>query len=229
MKHSKTVLNISVSDTRSLGAANIRPVKEAGRTPPPYPTIFIKPRDSVAGFEEDIPVPKIAQDDQCDWEGELSIIVGKTGKNITKETALEYVAGYVVSNDISARKWQRDPKFAGSVPQFCFSKGFDKWAPLGPMIVSPALVGDAGNLALQTLVDGVVRQESNTNDLIFGVRQIIEFISQGTTLEKGTVIMTGTPSGVALGMENPPWLRHGQIVEVKIEELGSVKNKMRFE
>ena len=135
----------------------------------------------------------------------------------------------MASNDVSARKWQRDPAFAGSVPQWGFSKGFDKWAPVGPMIVSPSVVGDAGNLALTTTVDGVVRQSSNTNDLIFGVREIIAFVSQGTTLEKGTVIMTGTPSGVALGMANPPWLKHGQVVEVSIEQLGSVKNKMHFE
>lgn len=204
-------------------------VKEAGRKPPPFPFFFIKPRDSIASFDEDIPVPKIAQNDQCDWEGELSIVIGKTGKDIKKEDALEYVAGYVVSNDVSARKWQRDPAYAGSVPQWGFSKGFDKWAPLGPMIVSPLVVGDAGNLSLQTSVDGVLRQDSNTSDLIFGVKEIIAFISQGTTLEKGTVIMTGTPSGVALGMENPPWLKHGQVVEVTIEQLGSIRNNVRFE
>lgn len=204
-------------------------VKEAGRTPPPYPTFFIKPSASIAAFDEEIPVPKIAQDDQCDWEGELSIIIGKTGKNIHKSEALQYVAGYATSNDVSARKWQRDPAYAGSVPQWCFSKGFDKWAPLGPMIVSPKVVGSANNLRLQTLVDGVVRQDSNTNDLVFGVEDIIEFISQGTTLEKGTVIMTGTPAGVAMGMKSPAWLKDGQIVEVTIDKLGSVKNRIRFE
>lgn len=97
------------------------------------------------------------------------------------------------------------------------------------MLVSPEVVGDAGNLRLQTYVDGVLRQDSNTDDLIFGVEEIIEFISQGTTLEQGTVIMTGTPSGVALGMTPSPWLRDGQVVEVKIEHLGSVKNKICFE
>ncbi|RVX75031.1 hypothetical protein B0A52_01308 [Exophiala mesophila] len=214
---------------KCIGLNYMKHIKEAGRSPPPYPTFFIKPSHSIAGFDEDIPIPQIAQDDQCDWEGELSIVIGKTGKNIKKEEALDYVAGYMASNDVSARKWQRDPAFAGSVPQWGFSKGFDKWAPVGPMIVSPSVVGDAGNLALTTTVDGVVRQSSNTNDLIFGVREIIAFVSQGTTLEKGTVIMTGTPSGVALGMANPPWLKHGQVVEVSIEQLGSVKNKMHFE
>jgi 2-keto-4-pentenoate hydratase/2-oxohepta-3-ene-1,7-dioic acid hydratase in catechol pathway len=159
----------------------------------------------------------------------LSIVIGKTGKDIKKNEALEYVAGYVVSNDVSARKWQRDPAYAGSVPQWCFSKGFDKWAPLGPMLVSPRVVGDAGSLTLKTFVDGVLRQDSNTNDLIFGVEEIIQFISQGTTLERGTVIMTGTPSGVAMGMSKPPWLKDKQLVKVVIEHLGSVENRICFE
>lgn len=190
--------------------------------------IFIKPRTCVASFDEAIPIPKIAQDEQCDWEGELSIIIGKTGKNIKRHDALEYVAGYMSSNDVSSRKWQRDPAYAGSVPQFCFSKGFDKWAPLGPMIVSPSVVGSANKLYLQTFVDGVLMQDSNTDDLIFGVEELIEFISQESTLEQGTVIMTGTPDGVALGRTPPPYLKHGQVVEVKIGQLGSVKNKMNF-
>lgn len=209
--------------------ADVLIVKEAGRTPPPYPSFFVKPRTSIAGFDEDIPITPIAQEDQCDWEGELSIVIGKTGKNIKKEDALNYVAGYVASNDVSARKWQRDPAYAGGVPQWCFSKGFDKWAPMGPMIVSPQVVGKADNLRLQTIVDGVVRQDESTADLLFGVEEIIAFISQGTTLEKGTVIMTGTPAGVAMGMKPSPWLKDGQVVEVKIEHLGSVKNRMRFE
>lgn len=135
----------------------------------------------------------------------------------------------MVSNDVSARKWQRDPAYAGSVPQWCFSKGFDKWAPLGPMIVSPALVGSADSLRIQTFVDGECMQDSNTSDLIYNVERIIEFISQGTTLEQGTVIMTGTPSGVAMGRSPSPWLKDGQLVEVKIEQLGSVRNKIHFE
>jgi 2-keto-4-pentenoate hydratase/2-oxohepta-3-ene-1,7-dioic acid hydratase in catechol pathway len=143
---------------------------------------------------------------------------------------LSYVAGYAASNDVSARTWQRDPAYAGVVPQWCFSKGFDKFAPLGPMIVSPTVVGSADNLRLQTFVNGHVRQDSNTNDLLFGVRAIISFLSQGTTLEKGTVILTGTPAGVAMGMKpKPQYLEDGDVVEVRIEGLGSCKNRMVFE
>jgi 2-keto-4-pentenoate hydratase/2-oxohepta-3-ene-1,7-dioic acid hydratase in catechol pathway len=141
---------------------------------------------------------------------------------------LEHIAGYVVGNDVSARTWQRDPAYAGGVPQWCFSKGFDKFAALGPVIVSPSVVGNASSLRLQTLVNGEVRQDTGTDDLLFGVEYIIEFISQGTTLEKGTVIMTGTPAGVAMGMSSPKWLKDGDEVEVRINQLGSLKNKMAF-
>lgn len=135
----------------------------------------------------------------------------------------------MASNDISARKWQRDPAYAGNVPQWCFSKGFDKWAPLSPVIVSPEVVHNASGLRLQTFVNGEIRQDTRTDDLIFGVEDIVAFVSQGTTLEKGTVIMTGTPSGVALGMSSPKWLKDGDVVEIKIEKVGLLRNKMMFE
>ncbi|KAK4647009.1 uncharacterized protein QC761_121770 [Podospora bellae-mahoneyi] len=214
---------------KCVGLNYIKHIQEGGRKPPPYPSIFIKPRASIAGYKEDIPIPKLAQDDQLDYEGELTIVIGKTGKNIPKEKALEHIAGFVVANDVSARKWQRDPAFAGGVPQWCFSKGFDKFAPVGPLLVSPKIVGNAGNLQLQTIVNGEVRQDTNTNDLLFSTEEIVAFISQGTTLEAGTIIMTGTPAGVAMGMKEPKWLKNGDVIEVKIEELGSVKNKMVFE
>jgi 2-keto-4-pentenoate hydratase/2-oxohepta-3-ene-1,7-dioic acid hydratase in catechol pathway len=156
-------------------------------------------------------------------------VIGKTGKDIPKESALSHVAGFLVSNDVSARAWQRDPKKAGGVPQWCFSKGFDKFAPLGPLLVSPSVVGNASDLTLRTLVNGEERQNTSTDDLLFGVEAIISFISQGTTLEAGTVVLTGTPSGVAMGMKEPKYLSDGDVVEVSISGLGRVRNKMAFE
>lgn len=135
----------------------------------------------------------------------------------------------MVSNDVSARKWQRDPAFAGVVPQWDFSKGFDKYAPLGPMLVSPKVVGNASGLRLQTWVNGELRQDSDTGDLLFGVEEIVSFISQGTTLQQGTIIMTGTPAGVAMGMKPPKYLNNGDVVKVRIEQLGTVENKMVWE
>ena len=124
-----------------------------------------------------------------------TLVIGKDGKDISEENALDCVAGYTVGNDLSARKWQRDPAYAGVVPQWCFSKGFDQYAPLGPCLVSASVLGDASELKLQTSVNGDIRQDSNTKDLLFGVRKLVSFLSQGTTLRKGSLIMTGTPSG----------------------------------
>lgn len=143
---------------------------------------------------------------------------------------MSYIAGYVTSNDVSSRKWQRDPAYAGNVPQWSFSKGFDKYAPLGPMIVSPSVIGAADNLQLQTWVNGEERQNSNTDDLLYDVPTIVSFLSQGTTLEQGTVIMTGTPSGVGLPKYGPQrWLKNGDIVEVELEHLGRIKNRIVYE
>ena len=138
------------------------------------------------------------------------------------------MAGYIAGNDLSCRMWQRDPQYAGNVPQWCFSKGYDGFAPVGPMIVSPTVLGAADRQALQTIVNGESRQDSETSDLLFGVKRIVSFLSQGTTLETGSLIMTGTPAGVALGMKPPKYLKHGDEVEVRIGGLGSVKNKLRF-
>lgn len=214
---------------KCVGLNYMKHIKEGGRTPPPFPSIFYKPSTSVADYGEDIPIPKLAQENQCDYEGELCVVIGKDGKDIPEDRALEYVAGYVSGNDVSARTWQRDPKYAGGVPQWCFSKSFDKYAPLGPALVSTEVIPDPGVLHLQTRVNGEIRQDTNTNDLLFNVPRIIAFISQGTTLQKGTVIMTGTPSGVAMGMKEPKWLQDGDTVEVEIEHIGTLRNKMSFQ
>ncbi|KAH7071815.1 hypothetical protein BKA63DRAFT_516432 [Paraphoma chrysanthemicola] len=219
----------NVPIVKCIGLNYIKHIQEGGRKPPPYPSMFVKPSASVAGFNEDIPIPKLAQEKQLDYEGELSIVIGKNCKDVSKENALDYIAGYMTSNDVSARTWQRDPAHAGVVPQWCFSKGFDKFAPLGPLLVSPKAVGDASNLRLQTWVNDELRQDAETNDLLFGVKDIVSFLSQGTTLEKGTVIMTGTPAGVAMGMKEPNYLRHGDVVKVRIDQLGAVENKMVFQ
>lgn len=155
-------------------------------------------------------------------------LFGKTGRDIKVKDALSYVAGYVAGNDVSARTWQRNPKFAGGVPQWCFSKSFDKYAPLGPQLVSSSVIADPSTLHLYTRVNGEVRQDTPTNDLLFNVAKIISFISQNTTLEQGTVIMTGTPSGVAMGMKEPKYLQNGDVVEVEISEIGTLSNKMDF-
>lgn len=214
---------------KCIGLNYSKHIEESGIPKPPYPPLFYKPRTAVADFNEPIPIPRIAQKDQCDFEGELCVVIGKTGKNITEEKALDHVAGYVVGNDVSARTWQMHPDYAGGVPQWCFSKSFDKYAPLGPQLVSTSLIPDPSVLHLTTKINGELRQDTSTGDLLFNVAKIIAFLSQETTLEQGTVIMTGTPSGVCLGMNPPKYLKHGDEVKVRITEIGTLVNTMDFQ
>lgn len=122
-------------------------------------------------------------------------MLGRDAKNVSQENALSYVAAYTVGNDVSSRKLQRDPALAGRVPQWGFSKGFDTFAPLGPCLVAGSEIADPKRLLLKTVVDGEVRQEEGVSDLLFDCAYLISYLSQGTTLQKGSVIMTGTPGG----------------------------------
>ena len=203
-------------------------VLETGRPLPTCPTIFTKPGPAVTDHDTPVPIPKIAQN-QCDYEGELVIVIGRDGKNIPEADALDYVAGYTVGNDVSARDWQREADKAGPVPQWGFSKSFDKYAPLGPCIASKDQLKEANDLSLRTLVNGEVRQEGHTSDLCFGVRKLVAFCSQGQTLQKGSLIMTGTPGGVGLFMKPPSFLQDGDEVSVEIENIGTLRNTMVFE
>lgn len=183
---------------------------------------------SVADTRQPVPIPPLGQP-KCDYEGELTIVIGRDALNVSEVDALDYVAGYVSGNDVSCRDWQMDKDKAGMMPQWSFSKSFDKYAPVGPAIVSTNVLGDAKGLKLQTFVNGEERQSSNTSDLCFGVRQLVSFLSTGQTLLKGSLIMTGTPGGVGIGMKpEPKYLRDGDEVVVEIEGIGKVVNKMEF-
>jgi 2-keto-4-pentenoate hydratase/2-oxohepta-3-ene-1,7-dioic acid hydratase in catechol pathway len=123
------------------------------------------------------------------------MVIGRDAKDVSEADALSYVAAYTCGNDVSSRKLQRDPALAGRIPQWGFSKGFDTFAPLGPCLVSSELIPDPSKLLLKTIVDGEIRQEEGVSDLLFGCAYLISYLSQGTTLQKGSVIMTGTPGG----------------------------------
>lgn len=123
------------------------------------------------------------------------LVIGKDAKDVSREDALDYVGAYTAGNDISSRKLQRDPAFAGRIPQWGFSKGFDTFAPLGPCLVNPKLVGDPAQLHLKTIVNGEIRQDESVGDLLFDCSYLISYLSSGTTLRKGSIIMTGTPGG----------------------------------
>jgi len=199
--------------------------EEAGFAIPTFPVIFAKYQDTLAGPFEDIPINPESK--ELDYEGELSIVVGKDIKNLSeKDDPLDYVLGFTVGNDVSSRYWQVAPRSGG---QHGPAKSFDKFAPIGPVIASLKAVGNPEGLKLRTWVNGELRQDGKTDDLIFGINAILRHVSRGTTVRKGTVIMTGTPSGVAAFMKPAAWLSDGDLVQVEIENIGKIVNKMVFE
>ncbi|KAJ5998363.1 hypothetical protein N7451_006173 [Penicillium sp. IBT 35674x] len=195
---------------------------EANLPVPKYPSVFMKPADSLAHAFEDIPIHPDAAE-LLDFEGELTVVVGKDAKNVSEEDALDYVLGYTAGNDVSARNFQL-PEVSGG--QFCYAKSFDKFAPIGHTIVSAQEILDPQALQMRTKVNGVIKQETSTGDMIYTVRQIISHLSRGTTLRKGTLIMTGTPSGV--GFFRKEFLKNGDIVEVEIDGVAATRNRMVY-
>lgn len=156
---------------------------------PKYPILFYKPSTSICGPQEIVDIPSFCQEvEGLDYECELVVVIGKEAKNVSPANALSYVLGYCVGNDISHRDWQ----FQKGGGQWGIGKGFDRWAPIGPAIVTPSLIPDPQNLEITTLLNGQEVQKSNTKDMIFSVAEIISFLSAGTTLLPGDIIMTGT-------------------------------------
>jgi 2-keto-4-pentenoate hydratase/2-oxohepta-3-ene-1,7-dioic acid hydratase in catechol pathway len=204
-------------------------VQEGGRTLPPYPSTFIKANTCLTDHNAPIVVPKIAQDNQADYEGELCFIISRDAKDVSEADAFDYIGGYLSGNDVSSRKLQRDPLLAGTVPQWNFSKGFDTYAPLGPQIVSTKVIPDPSKLHLRTIVNGDLRQDSPIDDLCFKIPTLVSYCSQGTTLKKGTVVMTGTCAGVGYAMKVPQFLKPGDVVEVNISpSVGTLRNVVEY-
>ncbi|KAL2204708.1 hypothetical protein CC79DRAFT_1309691 [Sarocladium strictum] len=214
---------------RCVGLNYAKHIREAGRKPPPYPFIFLKARQTIADHDADVIIPKIAQDMQPDYEGELCFVMGKDAKDVKPEDAFQYIAAFTAGNDVSTRRLQRDPEFAGVVPQWGFSKGFDTFAPLGPVLVRTDVLGDPKKARLSTKIDGELRQDELVDDLLFDCAYLVSYLSSGTTLEKGSVIMTGTPGGVGAGMKPPQWLKHGTVMEVHVGGIGTLRNRVVFE
>jgi 2-keto-4-pentenoate hydratase/2-oxohepta-3-ene-1,7-dioic acid hydratase in catechol pathway len=160
-----------------------------------------------------------------DYEGELVVIIGKACKNVPRDRALDYVAGYTCGNDVSARDWQL--KWGGT--QWCRGKSFDTFAPLGPCLVTPASLPNPGRLRIQTLLNGTIMQDAITGDMIFDVPTLIEFLSRGATLVPGTAIFTGTPHGVGMARKPPRWLAEGDEISVVIEKIGTLTSRVRKE
>ncbi len=210
----------------AIGRNYAEHAREQGIAPPTHLVVFAKNVTSLAVDGESIVVPKACQDrEQVDFEGELAIVIGRAARDVPKDRALDYVLGFACANDVSARWWQKE----GGGGQFCRGKSFDTFCPLGPRVTPTAEVGDPGKLRLVTRVNGVVMQDASTSDMSFDVPTIVSELSRGTTLVPGTVILTGTPSGVGMSRTPPAFLKHGDTVEIEIERLGTLKNTVVFE
>jgi 2-keto-4-pentenoate hydratase/2-oxohepta-3-ene-1,7-dioic acid hydratase in catechol pathway len=187
---------------------------------PRYPIVFFKNPSAIQNPGDPIVLPAALPSTKVDYEVELVIVIGKTCRNVTVSAAPDYVLGYTCGNDVSARDWQKH----GGGGQWCLAKTFDTFAPLGPCLVTRDEIPHPGALTVTTRVNGALRQNSNTADMIFSCAEIVSFLSKVTTLLPGTVIFTGTPEGVGMGRTPPVWLQSGDTVSVEIEKIGALTN-----
>ena len=192
----------------AIGLNYARHVEETSGTKPEQPIVFVKVAGSVAPPGGPIRCPEVVK--RLDYEGELTIVIGAGGQ----------IGGYCVANDVSARDLQRRE------PQWTRAKGADTFCPYGPWITTADEVPDPGRLRLQTWVNGELRQDSSTSDLIFGCDELVAFIAQTCTLAPGDLILTGTPNGVGAAMDPPRWLQSGDTVKIEIESLGSIEHSV---
>jgi acylpyruvate hydrolase len=183
-------------------------VAEMGNEPPEQPVVFVKVRGSVAPPGGPVRCPEVVR--RLDYEGELTIVIGADGQ----------IGGYCIADDVSARDLQ------GRELQWTRAKGADTFCPFGPWITTADEVPNAGDLQLRTWVNGDLRQDSRTSDLIFGCRELVDFIAQTCTLRPGDLILTGTPSGVGQGMDPPSFLSAGDVVRIEIETLGVIEHRI---
>jgi 2-keto-4-pentenoate hydratase/2-oxohepta-3-ene-1,7-dioic acid hydratase in catechol pathway len=196
---------------------------EMGGSLPGRPMVFMKNPASVAGPADDIVIPAVCSQGgpQVDFEGELAVIVGRDCRDVAQRDALSVVGAYAVANDVSARWWQNH----GSGGQFCRGKSFDTFCPMGAPVPADA-VGDPQSLRIVTALNGEVMQDSSTSHMIFPVAALIADLSRGMTLLAGTVMLTGTPSGVGHARKPPRYLADGDVVTVTIERVGSISNRV---
>lgn len=189
---------------------------ESGLEPPKIPTVFNKQSTCVTGPRDAIHMPRVSS--ALDYEGELGFVIGRRCRHVPRERAHEAIAGYLVVNDVSVRDWQL------RVPTWTMGKSFDTHGPIGPWITTPDEVGDPHALRLRTFVNGELRQDSSTSQLIFDCFAIVEHLSTAFTLEPGDVVATGTPGGVGIAHKPPKLLRVGDVVRIEIEGLGALEN-----
>ena len=201
-----------------------RHAEEMGVRIPEHPVLFIKAVNALSHPGDPIVIPKVAPG-QVDCEGELAVIIRKSGKNIERHRALDHVLGYTCANDVSAKKKKKE----GGGKQWCRGKSFDTFCPLGPCLVTTDEIPDPNTLKIKTTLNDRIMQDSTTADMIFDIPSLISFLSEGTTLLPGTVILTGTPQGVGFARNPPVFLKKGDHVAVAIERIGTLVNPVSEE
>ena len=199
--------------------------EETGAKAPERPILFMKMPGSIQHPGDPIQIPTHMASHQVDYECELAVVIGKRCKNVRREEALDYVLGYTCANDVSARDWQI--QWGGS--QWSRGKTFDTFCPLGPVLVTADEIPNPNALRIRTVLNGEAVQDWTTEDMIFDVPTLIEFLSGSTTLVPGTVILTGTPQGVGMAQQPPRWLRAGDTVTIEIEGIGALTNPVEDE
>jgi 2-keto-4-pentenoate hydratase/2-oxohepta-3-ene-1,7-dioic acid hydratase in catechol pathway len=221
----KLLAPLAPSNIFGIGLNYRRHAEEASVKIPEYPVLFIKGTNTLQHPGDPIFIPMHLVSDQVDYECELAVVIGTECKNVARKDALNYVLGYTCANDVSARDWQLR-KGGG---QWNRGKTFDSFCPLGPCLVAPDEIPDPNNLAIRTILNGEKVQDWNTNDMIFDVPALIEFLSGSTTLLPGTVILTGTPQGIGMTASPPRWLKPGDSVTIEIENIGELTNPVQSE
>ena len=203
-----------------IGLNYRRHAEETKGQPPEYPVLFFKGPNTVQNPGDPIILPRHLRSDEVDYECELAVVIGKRCKNVSRSQALDYVLGYTCANDVSARDWQ--VRKGGG--QWCRGKTFDTFAPLGPCLVTADEIPNPNTLGIRTILNGQTVQDWNTDDMIFDVPALIEFLSGSTTLLPGTVILTGTPHGVGMARRPRLYLQPGDTVTVEIDGIGALTN-----
>jgi 2-keto-4-pentenoate hydratase/2-oxohepta-3-ene-1,7-dioic acid hydratase in catechol pathway len=204
----------------AIGLNYRKHAEEGGKGVPERPMLFLKSTSALQNPGDAIEIPRKLASSEVDYECELAVVIGKTCKNATKANALDFVLGYTVANDVSARDWQN--RLGGG--QFCQGKSFDTFCPLGPVLVTRDEIPNPNALDIKTILNGQTMQDCNTDDMVFDVPTLIEFLSGSKTLLPGTVILTGTPHGVGFARKPPVFLKAGDSVTIEIEKIGSLTN-----
>ncbi len=204
----------------AIGLNYRKHAEEGGKGVPERPMLFMKSLNTVQHPGDPIEIPQKLRSTEVDYECELAVVIGRRCKNVSRTEALNYVLGYTCANDVSARDWQQ--RWGGG--QFCQGKSFDTFCPLGPVLVTRDEIPNPNNLGIKTILNGTALQDWNTNDMVFDVPTLIEFLSASKTLLPGTVILTGTPHGVGFARKPPVFLQPGDTISIAIEGIGTLTN-----